>query len=248
MAELQGGRFGNGFITAGAGAVLAPIPEAASSNPGMQTVMAAVVGGTISELSGGKFANGAVTGAFQFAVGRAISGSGQDDGMSVTGCGSRYGCGNNTIWGSAISDFIDPRVDPGLAALATSTLDQLPLGSDGEWTVGVQFRGPVGYVTTNPVYTKYEEVGNALVVRVPRQPNDLVAFLHTHPRKGIYANDMANLDFGPGDADLVYKRGIPNFLKNSSSGIRVLRPTPIGPISSIIRSERQIDLPSRIRR
>src|SRR5690606_29458855 len=69
----QGGRFGNGFITAGAGAVLAPIPEAASSNPGMQTVMAAVVGGTISELSGGKFANGAITGAFQFAVGRGLA-------------------------------------------------------------------------------------------------------------------------------------------------------------------------------
>ena len=74
LAEMQGGRFGNAFITAGASTFLAPIPEAASSSPGMQTVVAAVVGGTISEIGGGKFANGAVTSAFQFALGRAIRG------------------------------------------------------------------------------------------------------------------------------------------------------------------------------
>ena len=75
MAELQGGRFGNGFVTAGANAYLAPIPEAASSNAGTQTVIAAVIGGTVSRVTGGKFANGAVTGAFQFAVGRAVASS-----------------------------------------------------------------------------------------------------------------------------------------------------------------------------
>jgi hypothetical protein len=73
MAELQGGRFGNGFVSAGVNALLAPIPEAASSKPGLQAVYAAVVGGTVSRISGGKFANGAVTGAFQFALGRAIT-------------------------------------------------------------------------------------------------------------------------------------------------------------------------------
>jgi hypothetical protein len=73
MAELQGGRFGNGFVTAGASAVLAPIPEAASSNSAAQTVVAAVISGTISEATGGKFANGAITGAFQFAMGLAVA-------------------------------------------------------------------------------------------------------------------------------------------------------------------------------
>jgi hypothetical protein len=77
MAELQGGRFGNGFVTAGANALLAPTVEAASSNPGTQTVIAAVVGGTVSRIGGGKFANGAVTGAFQFALGRAMSSAGE---------------------------------------------------------------------------------------------------------------------------------------------------------------------------
>jgi hypothetical protein len=77
MAELQGGRFGNGFVTAGANALLAPTVDAASSNPGTQTVIAAVVGGTVSRIGGGKFANGAVTGAFQFALGRAMSSAGE---------------------------------------------------------------------------------------------------------------------------------------------------------------------------
>ena len=44
----------------------------ASSSPAAQTVVAAVIGGTISRARGGKFANGAITGAFQFAMGRAI--------------------------------------------------------------------------------------------------------------------------------------------------------------------------------
>ena len=73
MAELQGGRFGNGFVSAGASAVLSPIPEAAAEGAVGQTVIAAVIGGTVSELSGGKFANGAITAAFQFAVGRGLA-------------------------------------------------------------------------------------------------------------------------------------------------------------------------------
>jgi hypothetical protein len=81
MAVVQGGRFGNGFVSAGASAVLAPIPEAASSNSAAQAVVAAVISGTISEATGGKFANGAITGAFQFAMGRAVaSGGGAYDG------------------------------------------------------------------------------------------------------------------------------------------------------------------------
>ncbi|TXI73450.1 MAG: hypothetical protein E6Q43_05395 [Dokdonella sp.] len=73
MAELQGGRFGNGFVSAGASAVLSPIPEVAAEGAAGQTVIAAVIGGTVSELSGGKFANGAIAAAFQFAVGRSIA-------------------------------------------------------------------------------------------------------------------------------------------------------------------------------
>jgi hypothetical protein len=42
LAQVQGGRFGNGFVSAGASAFLSPIPELATSNAGGQMVIMAV--------------------------------------------------------------------------------------------------------------------------------------------------------------------------------------------------------------
>ncbi len=63
VAELQGGKFAHGFISAGftKGAL-----GRVGGNFGTRLVAHAVVGGTVSKLTGGKFANGARTGAFQF--------------------------------------------------------------------------------------------------------------------------------------------------------------------------------------
>ncbi len=63
VAELQGGKFAHGFISAGftKGAL-----GGVGGNFGTRLVAHAVVGGTVSKLTGGKFANGARTGAFQF--------------------------------------------------------------------------------------------------------------------------------------------------------------------------------------
>ena len=67
-AELSGGSFKNGFISAGVTQAFAPgIDGLDSGNSGIsleRTLAAAVVGGTASKLTGGKFANGAFTGAF----------------------------------------------------------------------------------------------------------------------------------------------------------------------------------------
>jgi hypothetical protein len=75
MAELQGGKFGHGFVSAGVTEALSP--ELMAYNPGAfeQTAIAALVGGTASALSGGKFANGAVTAAFQMAFNHAFESS-----------------------------------------------------------------------------------------------------------------------------------------------------------------------------
>ena len=65
-AELQGGKFGHGFISAGLtkamdiNAWYGPSKDLLVA----RVVTASIVGGTISELTGGKFANGAVTAAF----------------------------------------------------------------------------------------------------------------------------------------------------------------------------------------
>ena len=63
-SELNGGRFGSGFLSAGLSAVLAPHME--TGNSFQDGLSAAVMGGTISAMTGGKFANGAATAAFSF--------------------------------------------------------------------------------------------------------------------------------------------------------------------------------------
>jgi RHS repeat-associated protein len=67
LSELQGGKFGHGFLSAA-------LTKAVNLNrilPGSnrqidmsRTVAAAIIGGSISKVTGGKFANGAITGAF----------------------------------------------------------------------------------------------------------------------------------------------------------------------------------------
>ena len=70
LAELQGGKFGHGFLSAGFTKAVTPHISAWDTNfdvgniDGGQAVAAAIVGGTISEATGGKFANGAVTAAY----------------------------------------------------------------------------------------------------------------------------------------------------------------------------------------
>ncbi|KZN54926.1 hypothetical protein N474_17135 [Pseudoalteromonas luteoviolacea CPMOR-2] len=81
-SELQGGKFGHGFIAAGVASTFKPmlnnIGGAQSANSAIKTgniemlakfkvhriIGAAVIGGTTSMITGGKFANGAITAAF----------------------------------------------------------------------------------------------------------------------------------------------------------------------------------------
>ena len=81
LSSLQGGEFGNGFISAGVTAGVMPkvggLPYASE-----RLVASAMIGGTISVLSGGKFANGAATAAFIYAFSSLASGG------NATGSGS----------------------------------------------------------------------------------------------------------------------------------------------------------------
>jgi len=66
IAELNGGKFGHGFASAGFTKGLGnPLIEATGDNLVAGTLVSMVVGGTASALSGGKFANGAQTAMYQ---------------------------------------------------------------------------------------------------------------------------------------------------------------------------------------
>ncbi|MDC0601904.1 hypothetical protein OAP14_02615 [Aliiglaciecola sp.] len=72
ISDLQGGKFGHGFISAGLtkGAQVAGL----ISDKLIQGIIgSALVGGTISKITGNKFANGAITAAFQFAMNRFVT-------------------------------------------------------------------------------------------------------------------------------------------------------------------------------
>ena len=72
LSELQGGKFGHGFLSAGftkwAGKTWT---LSSSSDVISNSLKQAIIGGTASKLTGGKFANGAFTAALQYIVNEA---------------------------------------------------------------------------------------------------------------------------------------------------------------------------------
>lgn len=178
------------------------------------------------------FANGAATAAMSYAFG-SLAGNGGGNRESVTGCGSRLGCApDDSPWLPEYLESYPGTSDPMLDATAVDALSPLRLREDGEWVGYVQFRGPVGYVASEPQFLAYQERGNALVVEFSL-PRDAVAVYHTHPAmnrdyRGARAFNSGQNSFGPRDHHVVYRRGIPNYLKMPNQGISVLEMQPIG--------------------
>ena len=86
LAELQGGKFGSGFLSAGVTQALSPaVGQIEGRGPAAitaRTLVSATIGGTVSEISGGSFANGAVTGAFQQLYSETVSAARADMAMN----------------------------------------------------------------------------------------------------------------------------------------------------------------------
>ena len=75
LAELQGGEFGHGFLSAGVAFGVGQIGIKQGWSVGAQFVSRVVSAGTVSEITGGKFANGAVTAAFAYVYNEAVHGT-----------------------------------------------------------------------------------------------------------------------------------------------------------------------------
>ena len=95
--SLQGGKFGNGFLSAGLGSVAPALPglrQLAATGIGGRALVSAVTAGTVSEITGGKFANGAVTAAFLSVVSGAAQARAQRgfrEGLSPAEFEARFG-------------------------------------------------------------------------------------------------------------------------------------------------------------
>jgi hypothetical protein len=74
ISDLQGGKFGHGFFSAGITKGV-QVNNLVPSDIYGGAIASAVVGGTTSAITGGKFTNGATTGAFQFVMNAWLSGA-----------------------------------------------------------------------------------------------------------------------------------------------------------------------------
>ncbi|WP_422139001.1 RHS repeat domain-containing protein [Endozoicomonas sp. ALC020] len=100
ISELQGGKFGHGFISAGftkfATSNMNVIQGKSAAAVAGRTTVAALIGGTASKLTGGKFANGAQTAAMAHlfnAEGKVIAKIGKDV-FTFSGNTEDYYCGS----------------------------------------------------------------------------------------------------------------------------------------------------------
>lgn len=93
MAELQGGKFAHGFVSAGLSGATGSLAGDGFSMRGM--LVSTIVSGTVSEMTGGKFASGAQSAATMYALMWAGSKMGpggtkpSDSGSSETSCSSK---------------------------------------------------------------------------------------------------------------------------------------------------------------
>ncbi|RMH88121.1 hypothetical protein EBB59_12165 [Lysobacter pythonis] len=94
MSQLQGGKFGDGFASAGVVQAFSPaidrIPGNGASGSAARVAAAALVGGTASAASGGKFANGAATAAFSRAFNDEVHTRNKNTVTEIPGPGSIF--------------------------------------------------------------------------------------------------------------------------------------------------------------
>ena len=135
MSDLQGGKFGHGFWSAGLTKGLnvnGMIDTAGAAYDAARIAVAAVIGGTISKVTGGKFGNGAVTAGFaQMLNGNSQIKGGRNNPMGIQTNGSmkvKMGDGNYH-WVDA-ETYMNNTVNEKLATASGTTLDKYVITTD----------------------------------------------------------------------------------------------------------------------
>ncbi len=203
MESIQGGKFGNAFVSAGMTAAIMPQVGYIQNDLGRPAV-GAIVGGTISKATGGKFANGAISGAIQGAMAKAP---------------------HESVRGRVPRNTQDVEVDPRVAALAMAEgeeamreirlrryddLDLLavdvadalqPIQNKWHTEVGVRIFNNGGFFEAGSVTSEGQICvrGNTCGVSLAKSINlngsnkNLVGSFHTHPWNDTFSkSDLAS--------------------------------------------------------
>jgi RHS repeat-associated protein len=201
VAELQGGSFGHGFITAGLAAPLSGELSPVFGGGDLGVAIASVlVGGTLSEATGGRFVNGAATAALQAAVRSALP-----------------------------RGYATPH-EAAMAAYIEYEELYFSLGANLEFT-GVIYEVEGSYYYSEPVVVGAAPGKHSLTFDLPEgvTEQDIVAAYHTHPVGGglYFSNDPIR----GGDVQQVVKdEGTPIYLRNEIGDVRVLTRENLTPL------------------
>lgn len=212
MSQMQGGKFGHGFISAGLAQASSPYIDMIQGPAIGRVAVAAIVGGTASKLTGGKFANGALTAAFS----RAFNDEPHLRRARAQEAGDR-------LLGPYVA------LDPGAAGQAHDyAIGPTPLCNRGESGCGVGLNAVIASETV-PLNFSYDGPGR---YNLP-YGTGVDPIIHYSPAKGIWINQtleghryhdgrVVHGAYWSGDTYWVYTRGVgtgPNPRQNGNVGI-----------------------------
>ena len=199
MESLQGGKFGNGFISAGLTAAVMPALRIKSD--AVRTATGALVGGSISKATGGKFANGAISGAIQAAM-MGPPRSRNSDSATREGAYSEERAKLAIAEGEAAMEQVRSKRYTDLDLLAKDTADALqPVTNRRDVEVGVRFFRNGDYFEAGTVVSDGQMCGYGglrcgVNTRLSQPLSDarvvsLAGNFHTHPAsRGFSTNDL----------------------------------------------------------
>jgi len=210
LAEIQGGSFGNGFVSAGLGSYAGGAMSSYWGGTSTAAVFAriaagAVVGGTVSQLTGGKFANGAAYGAFGAALRELMAPA--EPGVSVSAATDP----DAVVFAGKPPPSSDVLASAQAVDIAIANAEEIKIESN-EFSVSISDQDEA----------KYDYGSNS-----KSKCYTGVLCLHTHPKQrysGPFAGYQAQshrLGFGPDDWVIVQK-GTPNFMINFDRDMFVL--------------------------
>jgi hypothetical protein len=146
MSDLQGGKFGHGFWSAGLTKGLnvnGMIDSAGMAYDAARIAVAAVIGGTISKVTGGKFGNGAVSAGFaQMLNGNSQIKGGRNNPMGIKTNGSMRVkmADGNYHWVDA-EKYMNNTVNEKLASQSGTTLDKYVITTDKDYAKALGYVG-----------------------------------------------------------------------------------------------------------
>jgi RHS repeat-associated protein len=155
-AELGGGDFGDGFLSAGVSALAKPYIRGIGTDQhsGSRVAVRAILGGTISELTGGKFANGAVSAAMAQLF-NAEKTRASEKGQGPLIFGLTYGEGKH-LYGLATDLCSTSECNPDQVFLDVNKWS-IPFNITGDYSdgfhslLGLPFESRFDFLTPNPI-------------------------------------------------------------------------------------------------